>query len=94
MTDHEHPIRKAELHTWGRGSDNYNGVGTAWVARFHPYDTWPIFFSGDTEDEAQVKAEEFRTETIDQHEQAYQNRMAGRDKAKAARDRKTAGETA
>ena len=86
MTDHEHPIRKAELHTWGRILPD--GSGAQYISRFHPYDAWPIFFHGDTEAASIGKAETFRTETIDQNEQAYQNRMAGRDKAKAARDRK------
>ena len=86
MTNHEHPIRKAELHTFGR-RDNIAG-GTPFIARLHPYDTWPIFFKGQSEAEAIAAAEKFRTETIAQHEQAYQNRMAGRDKAKAARDAK------
>ena len=86
MTNHEHPIRKAELHTFAR-RPGITG-GTPFIARFHPYDTWPIFFSGDTEDEAKGKAEKFRTETIEYNEQAYQNRMAGRDKARAAREAK------
>ena len=86
MTNHEHPIRKAELHTWGRILPN--GKGASFISRFHPYDTWPIFFHGDSEAATIEKAETFRTETIAQNEQAYQNRMAGRDKAKAARDAK------
>jgi hypothetical protein len=87
MTNHEHPIRKAQLHTFSRVDGN-TGTGVEFIARFHPYATWPVFFHGESEDAVIDKAEKFRTETIAQHEQAYQNRMAGRDKAKAARDRK------
>lgn len=68
-----------------------DGKGVNYIARFHPYDTWPIFFHGVHQSDAVAKAETFRTETIGQHEQAYQNRMAGRDKSKAARDRKALG---
>jgi len=89
MIDHEHPIRKAAVHTFMRHWNEEGGVG--FIARFHPYDTWPIFFHGSTESEVIEKAETFRTETIDQHEASYQNRMAGREKAKAARDRKAKG---
>ena len=86
MTNHEHPIRKAKLHVFRR-FDHHEG-GAKYIARFSPYDTWPIFFSGESAAQAIKAGETFRTEALDQHEQAYQNRMAGRDKAKAAREAK------
>lgn len=74
-----HPIRKAKLHTFERKDLEKGGVD--WIARFHPYSTYPVFFTGKTEDEAVAKAEALRAEAIEKHEQSCINRA----KAAAAR---------
>lgn len=61
-----HPIRKASIHTFQRV--NSDGKGCEWVARFHPYKTYPILFSGKTRQEVIDAAETLRAEAINKHE--------------------------
>lgn len=78
-----HPIRKAELHVFARIEGN--GKGAEFIARFHPYDNWPIFFKGDTPEEAESKAEDFRAECIEKNEADVIRRQ---EQAEAMRKRK------
>lgn len=80
-----HPIRKAELHIFKRV--NKGDKGSEFIARYHPYDTWPVFFKGQTQDEAESKAEEFKQECIDKHEAEV---LLRQQRAEAMRNRKTA----
>lgn len=82
----EHPIRKAEVHTWGRTNDT--GVGCGYIARFYPYAKWPIFFQGESEVCVISEAEKFRAETLDKYEETYLNRMIGVEKARVTREKK------
>lgn len=84
----EHPIRKAPIHTFER-RDQQSG-GARYIARFHPYDAYPIFFKGSTEDAARGSAERFRDETIAAHEATFIKRAEGREKARATRAAKEA----
>ena len=69
MTDFEHPIRNAEVHTFQRTD---NGSGTvAWLARFYPYSTYPVFFQGSSEEDVVSQAEALRTEAITKYEKAF-----------------------
>lgn len=80
----QHPIRDADLHVFA-------GIGAAegrYIARFHPYDTYPIFFSGRSAEGAEGCAEAFRAETIAKHEGAFVSRQVARAKARAAREAK------
>lgn len=79
--DHQHPIRSAELHVFG-------GIGNAegrFIARFYPYDTYPILFIGKTEDAARQAGEDFRAETLAKHEADFISRAAARDRMRAAK---------
>lgn len=76
-TSEQHPIRAAELHV-------FQGIGAAsgcYAARFHPYDTYPLLFTGASADAVEAKAEDFRSEIIAKHEAAF----AARAQAKQAR---------
>tara|TARA_R110000851_G_scaffold135883_1_gene271494 strand:+ start:1231 stop:1506 length:276 start_codon:yes stop_codon:yes gene_type:complete len=65
----EHPIRNAEVHTFERKDV---GEGTAlWLARLYPYNTYPIFFQGHSEDDVVAQAESLRAEAISKYEKAY-----------------------
>ena len=75
-----HPIRNAELHTFERGTDT--GKGAIWIAMFHPYPTYPVFFQGKTEAAAIEAAEAMRTEAIEKHEAACILRQEQSRKAK------------
>ena len=61
-----HPIRAAEVHTFQR--QNSNGKGREWIAQFYPYNVYPVFFSGPTEEAVTSQAEAMRQEAIDKHE--------------------------
>ena len=86
MTDLKgHPIRRAPLHIFQR--THKDALGAAFIARFHPYDTWPVFFHGQSAEEAERKAEAFRSECIKKHEAAVlrrQEQAAARKKKKDA----------
>ena len=81
-----HPIRNHTIHVFQR-RDGLAG-GTPFIARFHPYDTFPIFFKGATEQAVIDAAEAFRTETIQKHEASVIARQEGQAKARSAREAK------
>lgn len=87
MTDHSHPIRGMRIHVFGRDAISDEG-GVLFVARFFPYDKFPIFFSGNSAEQAREKAEDFRQDVIEKNEETYRKRMAALDKARAARKKK------
>lgn len=88
MSDFYHPMRDAELHTFERATDS--GKGAVWVARFYPYDTYPVFFHGRTEQDAIRNAEALRTEAIEKHEAAVISRKEAQKKAAETRAKKKA----
>lgn len=74
-----HPIRDAEIHTFVRRGEFRSGSN--YIARFHPYDTYPVFAHGKTEAEAIAKLEAIRTEAIEK----YEKQVIAREEAKAKR---------
>jgi len=68
MTTHGHPMRQAEIHTFKRQGGA--GRGVDWIARFHPYDLYPVFFHGSDEGAAIAAAEAIRSDAIKKHEAA------------------------
>lgn len=78
-----HPMRDAPVHVFQR--TNPDGHGSAFIARFWPYSTYPVFATGQTEDEARTALETLRTEAIEKHEAAYiaRREAAAARKAKA-----------
>ena len=68
MTIH-HPMRDAAIHIWTATDPMKNQP--AYLARFYPYSTYPVFATGDTPEEAAAKLEAIRTEAIDRFEAAY-----------------------
>jgi hypothetical protein len=65
----EHPIRKAEVHTFQRTDSGKGSV--SWLARFYPYSTYPVFFQGSSEEDVILQAETLRTEAITKFERSY-----------------------
>lgn len=80
-----HPIRDAELHVFKR-IEGMSGVAR-YIARFHPYDNWPVFFKGATAEEARNKAKEFRDECIEKHEADIIRRKEQAAKMKKAKEK-------
>ena len=77
-----HPFRDAELCVFKRiDADEF-------VARFKPYDTYPVFWTGATEAEARERAEAFRADAIAKHEADFIARAEAAAKAKKIRARK------
>lgn len=87
MTGHSHPIRGMSIHVFGR-NDISDGAGALFIARFFPYGKFPIFFSGDSAEEARQKAEDFRQDVIEKNEETYKKRMAALDKARKAKKKR------
>lgn len=86
---YQHPFRAAELHTFKRRDHKTGGV--QWIARFHPYDTYPMFWHGETEEAAVGAAEAFRAEAIAKNEANYIAKQKALEKARAAKAAKAEG---
>lgn len=83
-----HPFRDAALHVFERvDSERY---GCSFIARFWPYETYPVFFPGATEADARGSAEAFRAEAIAKHEAAFIAKQEAAAKARASREKKAA----
>jgi hypothetical protein len=81
-----HPFRDAPLHVFER-VDTLDG-GANYLARFYPYDTYPVFFSGKNEDAARAQAEAFRADAIAKNEASFITRQAALEKARQTRQAK------
>lgn len=88
MTEHHHPIRDAAIHIFERSE--YNGQGSRYLARFHPYNAYPVHALGATESEVVAKLETLRTEAIEKHEADVIRRKEAAERMKA---KKAAKET-
>jgi len=81
-----HPFRDAELHVFGRMDDGHNGA--SFIARFWPYETYPVFFPGATEADAQSLAYRFRDEAVAKYEAQFIARQEAIEKARLTREAK------
>jgi hypothetical protein len=81
-----HPIRSAKIHVFKRIDAEDGGV--RYMARLHPYRVYPVFFYGDTPEEAVAALEAVRAEAIEKHETAVINRQEAAEKARSAKARK------
>ena len=78
-----HPMRGAPVHVFKRV--DCHGAGVQFVARLHPYDAYPVFFNGETEDEAVGAAMAFCADAVEKYERAYISRKKAAIKSKATR---------
>lgn len=82
MSNFHHPFRDAELRVFKRiGGEEY-------VARFHPYKTYPIIFTDASEEAVTREAEAFRADAIEKYEAVYIARKEAGERLKAARKKK------
>ena len=86
MSGLHHPMRDAEIHTFERANDS--GKGACWIARFYPYNTYPVFFHGATEAAAIDNAEALRSAAIEKYEAGIIARKEAKLKAAKAREKK------
>lgn len=86
-----HPLELAEVHVF-KQYPHYMGKGDKFVARFYPYDKWPIFFHGKTRREVIRSAETFRTTELEKHDNQYQRTVRMRmERLKRKASKKTDG---
>lgn len=83
----KHPMRDIAIIVFQRIDGE---SGPAFIAKFEPFSLYPIFFHGQTADEARGKAREFADEAVAKHEAAYLARMAALQKGREAKARKKA----
>ena len=79
-----HPFRAAPLHVFERIFDG-DMSGYAFIAQFHPYKTYPVFFPGATEEAARASAEAFRDDSVARYEAQFIARQESKVKADKAR---------
>ena len=77
----QHPMRDILVTVFQR----IEGEGPSYIAKFEPFKEYPIFFIGDTADDARMSARHFAEDAVAKNEQKFLNRKAAMDKA---RDRK------
>ena len=87
--NYKHPMRDLEVMVYQQISGN---SGPKYIAKYEPFHVYPVFFSGDTEEEARLKTKKFADDAVATYEETYQKRKANAEKARAARDAKRKGE--
>ena len=80
--NYKHPMRDLSVIVYQQVSGN---SGPTFIAKYEPFHVYPVFFSGDTEEEARLKAKQFADDAVATHEETYQKRRANAEKARAAR---------
>jgi hypothetical protein len=85
---HQHPLRSVEISVYQR----IEGNGPAFKASYGDPKRFPIFFRGDTADEARDSAQQFAAEAVAKNEAAFIARAIANDKARAAREAKGAAQ--
>ena len=85
---YKHPMRDLEVMVYQQITGN---SGPKYIAKYEPFHVYPVFFSGDTEEEARLKAKQFADDAVATHEETYQKRRGNAEKARAARDAKRKG---
>ena len=86
MTEqYQHPMRDLSVIVYQKVSGQ---SGPTFIAKYEPFHVYPVFFSGDTEHEARMKAKAFADDAVAKHEATYQVRRGNAEKARAARSDK------
>ena len=81
-SQYQHPMRDLDVVVFQKVSGN---SGPEFIAKYEPFHVYPVFFSGDTEEEARKKAKDFADDAVAKHEATYQVRRANAEKAREAR---------
>lgn len=81
---YKHPMRDLEVVVYQKISGN----GYNFIAKYEPFNVYPIFFHGITEEDARQSAKKFADDTVEQYEKTYQNRKANAEKARQYRKKK------
>ena len=81
-SQYQHPMRDLDVVVFQKVSGN---SGPEFIAKYEPFHVYPVFFSGDTEEEVRKKAKDFADDAVAKHEATYQVRRANAEKAREAR---------
>ncbi len=77
----------APIHVFQRVRD-MSGGGVEFIARFYPYDDFPILFSGNTKDDVAQKARDWREEQLEKYAKVREVKLENARKAREAKQRK------
>jgi hypothetical protein len=77
----KHPLRDIGIAVF----QCVEGEGPRFIAKFEPFNGYPIFFTGDTADAARQQARDFADDAVTKHEAAFIARQEGLVKARAQR---------
>ena len=80
----QHPMRDIPITIFWR----IEGDGPTFIAKFEPFKEYPIFFTGDTADEARKSARQFAEDAVAKNEANYISRLVALEKARATRKKK------
>jgi hypothetical protein len=83
MSEIKHPMRDIPVLVYQRIEGD---SGPAFIAKYHPYSVYPIFFHGKTADEAKAQAREFADKAVADHEASYVKRREALLKAREKRE--------
>ena len=74
----QHPMRDIPVTVFQR----IEGEGPSYIAKFEPFKEYPIFFVGDTADDARMSARHFAEDAVAKNEQKFLTRKAALDKSR------------
>lgn len=80
----QHPMRDIPITVFQR----IEGDGPTFIAKFEPFKEYPIFFTGDTADDARMIARQFAEDAVAKNEAKFLSRLVALEKARAARSKK------
>lgn len=83
MSEIKHPMRDIPVLVYQRIEGD---SGPAFIAKYHPYSVYPIFFHGKTAEEAKAQARAFADKAVADHEASYVKRREALLKAREKRD--------
>lgn len=79
----DHPIAKAKLHLFKEID------GDLYIARFSPFNNWPVFWRSTDLEEVKQMAEDFRKDVIEKHKVRDENNQKAGERLKKARTKKS-----
>ena len=80
----QHPMRDIPITIFQR----IEGDGPTFIAKFEPFKEYPIFFTGDTADDARKSARQFAEDAVSKNEAKFISRQLALEKSRATREKK------
>ena len=80
----QHPMRDIPITVFQR----IEGDGPDFIAKFEPFKEYPIFFTGNTAEDARMIAKQFADDAVAKNEAKYLSRLVALEKSRATREKK------